>query len=71
MQFTVHPMLVIAATRLNPQPAMRKTQLRFWRSKLELRGPRSGRNMGHRSSPGVCSAQMFRGGSESADKSGD
>eukprot|EP00969_Alexandrium_andersonii_P143789 6358816-Alexandrium_andersonii.AAC.1 len=38
---------------------MRKTQTRFRRSNLELRGPWNGLKKGTRSSRGVRSAQLF------------
>eukprot|EP00969_Alexandrium_andersonii_P054440 2396356-Alexandrium_andersonii.AAC.1 len=52
-------MLVGTAIRLNPQSAFWNTQNRNTRSNLELRGPRSGLEMGPRSSRGVRSAQLF------------
>eukprot|EP00969_Alexandrium_andersonii_P015210 664237-Alexandrium_andersonii.AAC.1 len=45
-QSAIHPMLVRARTRLNPQSAVRKTQHRFGRSNLDLRGPRNGLEIG-------------------------
>eukprot|EP00969_Alexandrium_andersonii_P239657 10579424-Alexandrium_andersonii.AAC.1 len=51
-------MLANAAIRLNPQSAVPKTQNRFRRSNLELRGP-SGLNMGPCNSRGVRSAPFL------------
>eukprot|EP00969_Alexandrium_andersonii_P209695 9263021-Alexandrium_andersonii.AAC.1 len=55
-------MPVSAATRLNPQSAMRTTQNHFRCSNLELRGPRNVLKIGPRSSrrvrPAPYSAQI-------------
>eukprot|EP00969_Alexandrium_andersonii_P167510 7405012-Alexandrium_andersonii.AAC.1 len=49
-------MLASAATRVNPQSTLPKTQNRFKRSNLELRRPKNGLNIGPRSSRGARSA---------------
>eukprot|EP00969_Alexandrium_andersonii_P348408 15405997-Alexandrium_andersonii.AAC.1 len=59
MQSAIRPMLVGAAVRLNPRSAMRKTQNRFTRSNLELRGRRKDLDIGPCSSHGVRSAPFF------------
>eukprot|EP00969_Alexandrium_andersonii_P290432 12836885-Alexandrium_andersonii.AAC.1 len=59
MQSAIRPRPVSAAIRLNLQSALRKTQNRLGRSNLELRGPRSGLNIGPRSFRGVRSAPLF------------
>eukprot|EP00969_Alexandrium_andersonii_P144709 6399176-Alexandrium_andersonii.AAC.1 len=52
VQSAIHPRPVRAPISLNPQSAMRNTQNRFTLSSPELRGPKSGLEMGPRSSRG-------------------
>eukprot|EP00969_Alexandrium_andersonii_P347418 15360409-Alexandrium_andersonii.AAC.1 len=59
MKSAIRPMLVSAATRLNPQPALRSMHNCFKLSEPELRGPRNGLEIGPRNSRGINSASSF------------
>eukprot|EP00969_Alexandrium_andersonii_P141325 6249546-Alexandrium_andersonii.AAC.1 len=64
-------MLARAAICLNPQSALRKTQHRFRRSNLELRGPGNGLKIGPPKLPRCEFCTVVRADSESANEGKD